>query len=288
MVAVSGELSRIVGAATTPGMNPWVRLLLVSTCTVLAALLCSRAGGMLIDTTGGRAIGLLYAALDARVVFTLGLIFAGLTILCVSLARWSGVSGGLFVFGAGASMLALSAGTSRDLAVSGQGIGRVPLESGLWVVLLIVIGWLIHQAAGASEQQRPRRAAPWLAAGIGAAVSVGIVLMLAVDSSKGQSLTAVAGAALVGAFIARLFHHETGVVPMTVCIGLALVLVQGWAWRQHGAIMVQTLPLTELPVSARLLLIAPLDLLAGIPLGVAVGSAWAASLYHEQVDSTGR
>ncbi len=267
----------------------WQRYLIVGAGMLLAGAVCSLAIPFTVAPRGTIGPTLLQAQSVVSAVTATVLCFAAATGIAGIVGRYVNAVVGLFVLGAGLSVLRLRSGTIQDLAFAEGGLGLLALETALWGILVLAATLVVFKMAGpltdivATDDgvDPPPLWSRLGLRGVGAGLLVlPVAWLIARSQLRSQTLMAIVVGAMVVGLVGRLLapHAQPRLLFASPCffgvLGhlLGMMMVSG---ALSEAFVTESISLLSFPM--------PIDYAAGSLMGVALGVGWAKSfLQHEE------
>ncbi len=273
-------------ATMTEELQGWRRYAVVFLGMLLTAALCALAIPFSMDPRGAAGPTALQAESAVLAVSAIIVCFGLATGIAGYVGRLINCAVGLFVLGAGLSVLAWRWGTIEELAFSEGSLGLVGLETALWAGILFAATAGVLKMAGPLRDMVPDDSDSDTDGGglglRGAAAGIlvlPVVWLIARSELKGQVLAAVVlGSMLVG-LCGRFLspHAQPRLLVAAPCLFGALGQVIGMVLLKQPlveAFVAQSIPALSLPM--------PIDYAAGSLLGVSMGLGWAKSFQQQE------
>ncbi len=273
-------------ATMTEELHGWRRYAVVFLGMLLTAALCALAIPFSMDPRGAAGPTALQAESAVSAVSAIIVCFGLATGIAGYVGRLINGAVGLFVLGAGLSVLAWRWETIEELAFSEGSLGLVGLETALWAGILFAATAGVLKMAGPLRDMVPAESdsdtdgGGWglreVAAGI---LVLPVVWLIARSELKGQVLAAVVlGSMLVG-LCGRFLspYAQPRLLVAAPCLFGALGQVIGMVLLKQPlveALVTQSIPALSLPM--------PIDYAAGSLLGVSMGLGWAKSFQQQE------
>lgn len=221
-----------------------------------------------------------------------------LTVVAIVVARMINSAVGMFVLGCGLGVLAMRCGTVRDVIFGGVSPTTMAIETLLWSVAIAIAGLALFKAGGwlADVQPRPvdraslgrdepagrgmSSAPPMVVACAAAALTIPVVWLLLRNDLKGQAIAASVAGGMIAGLLARLWapHLQPWFVPA------AAIAAMGVAQLVAAALFPRPVLDSFIRSDApRLLAAMPIDIVAGVLAGTAMGFGWSRSFVREDV-----
>lgn len=200
-------------------------------------------------------------------------------------ARFVSVRTGLFASGLVMSWGAWAAGTVSGILRSSQSPGSfrmLTLEGAVLGAVLIGLAWAVVRASRRADPAGAARASRGEGAGaLAAALGVGALSAwaFAQSDSPGQALAAAGAAGAFGTFAASLIDHRAGLFRFIVVLAALAIVGPASAVILHGDSVIRHFYDGSVFPLAR---ITPLHWIAGLLLGVPMGSSWAAGMIKKE------
>lgn len=279
-------------ATMTEELHGWRRYAVVFLGMLLTAALCALVIPFSMNPRGAAGPTVLQAESAVSMVSAIIVCFGLATGIAGYVGRLINGAVGLFVLGAGLSVLAWRWETIEELAFSEGSLGLVGLETALWAGLVFAATAGVLKMAGPLRDMVPDESdsdtvggewggwGGWGLRGVAAGILVlPVVWLIARSELKGQVLAAVVlGSMLVG-LCGRILspHAQPRLLVAAPCLFGALGHVIGMVLLKQPlveAYVTQSIPALSLPM--------PIDYAAGSLLGVSMGLGWAKSFQQQE------
>ncbi|MHC4413867.1 MAG: hypothetical protein ACYS0G_01145 [Planctomycetota bacterium] len=276
----------------TQELHGWRRYAVVFAGMLLAGGVCSIAIPFTIAPSGTIGPTMLQAESAVSAVLVAVVCFAVAAGIAGVVGRFINAAVGLFVLGAGLSVLDLRSGTIRDLAFAEASLGLVAAETALWGLLVLAATIVVFRVAGplpdiGVDEDDQRAASPWwvrwgLRGTAAGCLVLPAVWLIARSHLKGQTLMAVVLGSMIVGLVGRLLAPtaQPRLLFASACLFGAVGHVIGMLATRD--------PLSEAFVTRAMSFLSfpmPIDYAAGSLMGVALGLGWAKSFLHREDES---
>ncbi len=272
-----------------PGIRSGVvRAVVVGAGAILCVLAAVPSVGYLTSVRGVPGPTVLDATHPVSAIIAVVLTLAVCTAIACVVGRLVNAAVGLFVLGCGVAYITMQCGSVFDAAFDNDSLQRIAFGTLAWAGALVAMSAVVYRVSGplpdvpAYEEGGPflrevfnADALRGLLVGL---VSVGAVWLLMRNDLKGQAIGSAVFAGVGAALAGRKLNGRAQPILLMGAPALFIGLAQMWTAMTAKAPFDVLLAADALPGWSRIM---PMDVAAGVLIGVPIGLGWSRSTAEE-------